>query len=184
MLLSASEVINKMKDSFGENILDAQVREQKEGVRTEVIQRILVFKIDKGIFYKFVKTLREMSPLHIATSMNHLIHDETNEIELIHFFTMNFGGGDNFKEMTVLVHVNLPKDDFRLPTITDIVPGAIIMEREAKEMLGLDVENIPDGRRLFTPNNLDEKEPGMLPMRDDLGFGYDDYYAKHDDGDR
>jgi membrane-bound hydrogenase subunit beta len=61
----------------------------------------------------------------------------------------------------------LPKDNLKVQTITDIIPGAIFTERETQEMMGITVEGIPDNRRLFIPEDFPE---GVYPWRrDDTG---------------
>jgi len=73
-----------------------------------------------------------------------------------HFAT---GWGERFGEVTFTV----PKDDFRIPTITDLLPGAQTSEREKIEFFGLKVEGIPDDRNLFLP-----EDATIHPWRKDL----------------
>ncbi|MDG6221205.1 MAG: NADH-quinone oxidoreductase subunit C, partial [Candidatus Thermoplasmatota archaeon] len=49
-------------------------------------------------------------------------------------------------------------------TISHIVPGAVITEREKQEFLGITIDGIPDPRRLFLTENLPE---GLYPWRKD-----------------
>lgn len=60
--------------------------------------------------------------------------------------------------------VQIPKSDPKVPTITDMIPGALFTERETQEMMGVVVENIPDQRRLFLP---DDFPIGVYPWRKD-----------------
>jgi len=62
------------------------------------------------------------------------------------------------------LRVILPKNDLKIPTITDLVPGAIYTERETQEMMGVEVVGIPDSRRLFLPEDIPE---GVYPWRTD-----------------
>jgi membrane-bound hydrogenase subunit beta len=59
----------------------------------------------------------------------------------------------------------LPKDAPRLLTVTDIIPGAVLYERDLMEMLGVEVENHPDPRRLFLPEDWPE---GNYPLRKEV----------------
>ena len=177
VILSAEEVLQKFKDEFKDKILDSHIKEQQEGCLKKVTQKIITIRIGRDIFYRAIKFLKSISFPHITTSMNHRIYE--TEIELMYFLNIFGGNGEvNYSEIPVLFEVMIPKDDFRVPTITDLIPGGIIMEREAIEMLGVTIDNIPDSRRMFTPDNLDEIEKGMLPMRSDLGFGIEDFYKK------
>jgi len=60
--------------------------------------------------------------------------------------------------------VPVPKSDLTVPTISDIIPGAVFSEREKQEFLGVKVIGIPDNRRLFLPEDFPE---GIYPWRKD-----------------
>lgn len=62
--------------------------------------------------------------------------------------------------------IPLPKDGLRIPTITDIFPGAVLYERDLMEMLSVKVEGHPDPRRLFLPDDWPE---GEYPLRKEYG---------------
>jgi Ni,Fe-hydrogenase III component G len=66
--------------------------------------------------------------------------------------------------------VQVPLDDLRIRTLTDIIPGILTMERETQEMLGVVIEDIPDSRPIFTPRNL---PADMKPMRNSSLSGSD-----------
>lgn len=61
--------------------------------------------------------------------------------------------------------LNLPKSTPKVRTVTDIFPGAILYERELMEMLGIKVEDHPDPRRLFLP---DDWTDGVYPLRKEV----------------
>lgn len=88
-----------------------------------------------------------------------------------HIFTIT--GVDQGKTVEVIYHfdcrpvllnlkISLPKNELRIPTITDIFPGAILYERELMEMFGVKVEGHPDPRKLFLP---DDWPDGEYPLR-------------------
>ena len=68
------------------------------------------------------------------------------------------------EEILVTLAVALDKTDLKVPTITGIIPGALTSEREKQEMLGIEVVDIPDGRRLFLPEDF---PAGVYPWRKD-----------------
>ena len=68
------------------------------------------------------------------------------------------------EEILVTLTVSLDKTDLKVPTITGIIPGALTSEREKQEMLGIEVVGIPDGRRLFLPEDFPQ---GVYPWRKD-----------------
>ncbi|HOJ26461.1 MAG TPA: NADH-quinone oxidoreductase subunit C, partial [Candidatus Saccharicenans sp.] len=54
-----------------------------------------------------------------------------------------------------------------LPSICEIIPGAILYERELQDMFGITVQNIPDGRPLLLP---DDWPAGNYPLRKDWQY--------------
>jgi NADH-quinone oxidoreductase subunit C len=83
--------------------------------------------------------------------------------------------GDNFEvlyhmanENCVLnVRILTPRNDPKIPTITGVIPGAILYERELQDMFGIVVENIPDPRPLLLSDDWPE---GQHPLRKDWKF--------------
>ena len=85
-----------------------------------------------------------------------------SEIELLYIFSVFYG--QKFGEYMVTIGVRLPKSDLSIPTITDLIPGALFSEREKQEFFGITVTGIPDGRRLFLPDDFPQ---GVYPWRKD-----------------
>ena len=116
--------------------------------------------IQKDSFRKFVEELclLQKHP-HFAVVSG---YDLGETIELNYIFSLDYG--KKMSEFSVTIKINLPKKELVVPTITDLIPGALISEREIQEMLGIKVKDIPDPRRLF----LDETFPkGKYPWRRD-----------------
>jgi len=68
------------------------------------------------------------------------------------------------KGSVVTVRTELPKEDPKIATITDIIPGASFHEREASELLGVIFEGHPNPGRLVLPENWPED---LYPLRKD-----------------
>ncbi|MEM5871569.1 MAG: NADH-quinone oxidoreductase subunit C [Candidatus Aenigmatarchaeota archaeon] len=64
------------------------------------------------------------------------------------------------KKNTINIRIKLNKNNPVLETITDIYPGANLFERELYEMLGVEIQNHPNLKKLF----LDENSP-KNPLR-------------------
>jgi Ni,Fe-hydrogenase III component G len=62
------------------------------------------------------------------------------------------------------VRTEIPREDPRIGSISPVIPGAILYERELQDLLGIVVEGIPDGRRLLLPDDWPE---GQFPLRKD-----------------
>jgi Ni,Fe-hydrogenase III component G len=85
-------------------------------------------------------------------------------------------GLDSGENLEVLYHLSdgsieltaryaVPKADPHIPTITDIIPGAILYERELQDMFGFVVDGIPDPRRYVLPEDWPD---GVYPLRKDF----------------
>lgn len=61
----------------------------------------------------------------------------------------------------------LPPDDLRMPTITDIIPGAAFYEREVHGMFGVHFEGHPGLRPLLLPDDWDGGPPLRKESHDD-----------------
>ena len=59
----------------------------------------------------------------------------------------------------------LPRDGAHIATLTDLIPGAALYEREVSEMLGVTFDNHPDPGTLLLPDNWD----GEPPLRQQRG---------------
>ncbi len=53
----------------------------------------------------------------------------------------------------------------RVPSITGILPGAVLYEREIQDLLGVHFEGITDGRRLILPEHFPKE---LHPLRKDF----------------
>jgi Ni,Fe-hydrogenase III large subunit len=68
------------------------------------------------------------------------------------------------KGLVVTVRTEVPKNDPKIATITDIIPGAGFHEREAADLLGVSFEGHPNLRRLVLPEDWPQ---GLYPLRKD-----------------
>jgi len=64
----------------------------------------------------------------------------------------------------VTVTAVIPKADPVVDSLSDLIPGLLLSEREKQEMMGVKVANIPDGRRMFLPEDFPQ---GVYPWRKD-----------------
>ena len=71
-----------------------------------------------------------------------------------------FGLPDGF----VTIRVNVPKENPKVATITDLMPGAAFHEREVADLLGVAIEGHPSRGRLLLSESWPE---GVSPLRKD-----------------
>jgi len=141
----------------------AELEDGLESIETEEIEKglskktmkLIWMKIDRDNFRDAVKAISEIQVPHLSVASG---SDKGDFIELIYHFMVNYGYPE--EETAVNLKVELPKYDLTIPTITDIVPGAITTEREKQEFLGIDVKDIPDDRRMWLDENYpDDRYP-------------------------
>jgi Ni,Fe-hydrogenase III component G len=70
-------------------------------------------------------------------------------------------------EKVVVLQVRIDHDKPEVPTLADIVPGAIVYERELKDLFGINPVGHPDIRRQALPEEWPE---GVYPLRKDVQF--------------
>ncbi|MDI6845309.1 MAG: NADH-quinone oxidoreductase subunit C [Candidatus Saccharicenans sp.] len=99
-----------------------------------------------------------------------------NEIGFTHLSTIS--GVDLGQTFEVLYHfandftcltlrTEIPRENPLLPSICELIPGAILYERELQDMFGIVVQNIPDGRPLVLPDGW---PAGNYPLRKDWKY--------------
>lgn len=160
--MDTEKLVKIMGERFNANIV---VKEIPCGVKK--IKRTSIFvDISREDFMKFVKFLFEIQdhPHFAVISAT----DLGDEIELLYHFTVDYG--KMYQEKTISVRVKLPKDNLEIQTITDLIPGALISEREIHEMVGVEFLGLNDRRHFFLPENWPD---GKYPWRRDETFPSD-----------
>ena len=156
--LSPQEIIDLYKAEFGAGILDARITERGEGVHKTKGYNIWI-RFDRDLLKPAIKKLMDIRFPHFAVIAG---NDLGDEIELLYILSVFYG--TKFGEYMVTLAIRLKKTDLTVPTITDLIPGALLSEREKQEFFGITVTGIPDGRRLFLPDDFPQ---GVYPWRKD-----------------
>lgn len=157
--MSPQAIVESFRTSLGDGFVDAKIYEREIAIEKHLFRRLWIY-VKREAFRKAVEhicQLQEHPHLAIISSA-----DLGDKVELIYHFTIYYG--NRLEEITVGIRVILPKDDLKIPTITDFIPGAIFTERETQEMMGVEVVGIPDSRRLFISEDIPE---GVYPWRTD-----------------
>lgn len=138
-----NQVAKRMKSVIKGNVVEVKISRPR---------RIFVY-VRKNAFRKAVKYLKEREGFtHISTIT---AADLGEEIEIIYHLSH-----DGRIELSLKVRV--PKDKPALPSITDLLPGAILYEREVHDLLGVTFEGHPDLSPLVLPEGW---PPGICPLR-------------------
>ena len=157
--LSPQGIIDSFKKELGDGLINGEVYEREVAVKKNRYRRIWLY-VKREAFRQAVRhlsTIQEHPHLVIISSS-----DLGSDVELIYHFTIYYGS--HLEEISVGIRVTLAKKDLKIPTITDLIPGAVFPERETQEMMGVEVTGIPDGRRLFIAGDIPE---GVYPWRKD-----------------
>jgi membrane-bound hydrogenase subunit beta len=156
--LSPQEIIDIYRSQFGTGILDARITDRGEGARKTKGYNIWI-RVNRELLRPAINKLMDIRFPHLAVIAG---NDLGTEIELLYIFSVFYG--TKFGEYMITIGIRLPKVNLTVPTITDLIPGALISEREKQEFFGITVTGIPDGRRLFLPDDFPQ---GVYPWRKD-----------------
>ena len=157
-LLSPQEIAEVLQAAAGAGFVSARCTEWAEGVKGRKSKQVWL-KIARESLIPTLKRLVEIQYPHVSVIA---FCDTGAQVDLMYHFHVYWG--IPHEEVLVTLTVSLDKTDLKAPTITGIIPGALTSEREKQEMLGIEVVGIPDGRRLFLPEDF---PLGVYPWRKD-----------------
>jgi len=150
------EIENVIKEKVGKGVITSEIRKRKV-VGKE--RKSLWMRIKKESLKDVIKVLFDFQYPHLSVISG---SDLGDKVELLYHFTLGYG--EPQKEQLITFAVQLDKKDLTIPTITDLIPGALLTEREKQEFFGIKVIGIPDSRRAFLADDLKNAHPWI---RDD-----------------
>jgi membrane-bound hydrogenase subunit beta len=160
--LDAKAVIQKFENSLDGALLDSRIYEREVGSKKHVYTSVWL-DVKRNGFRPAISQVCELQENPHFSVISQV--DLGDSVDLLYHFSLFTG--EPLKALALVIRVTLSKTDLTIPTITDIIPGAIFSERETQEMMGVKVIGIPDDRRLFIPEDFPE---GVYPWRrDDTG---------------
>ncbi|WOF16362.1 NADH-quinone oxidoreductase subunit C [Methanoplanus sp. FWC-SCC4] len=160
--LTANEIADRFSDKFAGKISDISIRQWTEGAKSTPVNSVWI-TIERSILHDAVKEVISIDYPHFGVIS---AVDEVDFVELLYHMYVYFGCPGKGVEITL--KVALPKEDLIIPTISDLIPGAVYSEREKRELMGVEVADIPDKRGLFLPDDFPK---GIYPWRkDDAGI--------------
>jgi membrane-bound hydrogenase subunit beta len=144
--ISAEEIKESFEKKFpAEQIIDIKLDHYNGGVRNKKLMAPhLWVRMKRDSFHEAVRHLSKYGAIHNSVASGSDLGDEIEVLYHLSLFSEKFKG-----QITVTMGVRVPKEDPRYESISDIIPSAVVTEREKQEFLGVIVENIPDPRRLF-----------------------------------
>jgi membrane-bound hydrogenase subunit beta len=142
------EIVNELQTFLGKNLIE---------LKSPRARRIFA-RVEKDSFRDTLTHLiKDMNITQLSTITG---TDLGQEIELLYHFA---GKGS----IVVTIGIKVPKDSPTVRTITDLVPGAVLYEREIHEVLGVDFEGHPNLLPLILPEGWPQ---GVYPLRKEQKF--------------
>jgi len=113
---------------------------------------------DRDALVEAIETLQEMGITHLVTITG---VDAGDEIEVLYHFLKygEYDDGDLSEGVELTIRAIVPKDDPTIETLTDILPGATLYERELMDMLGVEVTGHPNPEKLLLADDFDGGPP-------------------------
>ena len=157
-LLTPQQIIDELKAATGDGFLNSRVTEWSEGIKGLKSRQIWA-QISREALRPAIQKIITIHFPHVSVIA---FADTGAQVDLVYHLYIYWGIPK--EEILITLTVSLDKTDLKIPTITDLIPGALTSEREKQEMLGIEVVDIPDGRRLFLPDDFPEN---IFPWRKD-----------------
>lgn len=127
----------------------------------ETRDAIHTLTLERGVLHAALERLRDRAGFEQNTLVTGVDHfPEEPRFEVVFQF-LSYAHNDR-----VRVKVRVHGDDARLPTCTDLWPGANYAERECYDMFGVRFDGHPDLKRLLMPEEYEHH-----PLRKDFPHG-------------
>jgi membrane-bound hydrogenase subunit beta len=148
LMEQTNEIVEKLKRMLGDKIVE---------IKSPRKRRIFV-RLKEDSFRDVVKRLKDdMKITHLSTITG---TDTGQDIELLYHFSVD--------GLAVLsIGFKIARDNPTVKSLTDLVPGSILYEREIHEILGVNFEGHPNLLPLILPETWPK---GVYPLRKDQKF--------------
>uniref|UniRef100_A0A7V0Z5K0 NADH-quinone oxidoreductase subunit C n=1 Tax=candidate division WOR-3 bacterium TaxID=2052148 RepID=A0A7V0Z5K0_UNCW3 len=141
------EVVEKIRESLKQKVIEI----------TNPAPRRIFLKVDKNDLVEAVRFLKERFNFYHISTISGVDLGENFEI-LYHLANEN---------CVLTVRTLTPRNEPKVPTITGVIPGATLYEREVHDMFGIVFEGHPNLVRLLLADDWPE---GVYPLRKDWQF--------------
>lgn len=138
-----NEIVEKLKNFLKENLVRATVLRER---------RIFVY-IKKDVLKEAVEYLvKDLKFKHLSTITG---VDLGGKIEVI--YHLAYEGS-----IVLSIRLTVSEENPSVPTITDLIPGAVLYEREVHDLFGVNFEGHPNLSPLVLPEGWPQ---GVYPLR-------------------
>ena len=157
-LLTPQQIADTLQAAAGDGFLSARCTEWAEGTQGRKSHQVWLHITRDAL----LPTHERHKAIHNPPIAVNSSADVGDAIE--HMYHNNVYWGHPGQEILVTFTVQLDKAALVIPSISHLLPGALIAEREKIEMVGVTITGIPDNRRLFLPEDFPQ---GIYPWRND-----------------
>lgn len=138
-----NEIVEKLKSFLRENVLEAKIPRERRifiRIKSEALKDTAKH-LAKDLGFKHLSTITGIDSGEEIEVIYHLAHKGSIELSL---------------------RLTISKEKPIVPTITDVIPGAVLYEREVHDLLGVTFEGHPDLSPLVLPEGWPK---GIYPLR-------------------
>jgi NADH:ubiquinone oxidoreductase subunit C len=147
-----NEIVESLRARLGKDLIEAKVQKPRR-----------VFAIvTSSALPNTVEFLKDNFDMRHVSTMTGV--DQGKEIG-VYVHLMGARRSDSPHEIVLSLKATTPKTEAKLPSITSIIPGAALYEREVHDMFGVVFEGHPDLLPLILPDGW---PPGVYPLRKEL----------------
>jgi NADH:ubiquinone oxidoreductase subunit C len=147
-MVELEETVEKLKNGIGaDNVLEVKYQPPRNVfvlVKTEKFKDAVSY-IMKELGYQYIVTISGVDLI------------KQNQFEIIYHLS-------DYSN-TISLKVRIPRDNPKVPTITDIIPGATLYEREVHDMFGIVAEGHPNLTKLLLADGWPDD---LHPLRKDV----------------
>lgn len=155
--MNADRFIKKLKKELGNDVSNFKVVTTEHGLSKSKAYRVWADVDNKNLkdVVKKIFSLQEYPHFSVSSGF-----DAGRHIEVLLHFALNYA---NPKELVLFtLRTKVPKQRPKMKTITDLIPGALISEKEKREFLGIEIEGLAPGKMF-----LDDSLSGIYLWRKD-----------------
>ena len=161
-IYTPAEVVDKLKASLGDSMLDSSIRVRAEGAKKRENSNIWN-TIRREAIHQAAEALMKIRYPHLSCIAGYDKGAQDENLRVQYIFSI-YGGIEN-KECMVIFSADIPKADPHIPTITDLMEGAAFTEQEKTEYLGIIVDGLePAKHKFFLPQDFPDN---VYPLRKD-----------------
>jgi membrane-bound hydrogenase subunit beta len=145
--MTDAELIEKAKSLLAGKILD---------IANPATRRVFV-TVEPGHLVAVVESLKKELGIWYCVTISGV--DLGEQFEIVYHFGHDHGN--------LNVRTRIPRANPHVESISPVIPGAILYERELQDMFGMVIDHIPDPRPLVVP---DDWPAGNFPLRKDWTY--------------